>query len=129
MAGETNSIPEVNGIRVTFVLVRWKPQGTSAPVLISSPGPKHVASVTRSDTGDFLVTLTGNYKQCLCAIPGVQHVTDVDLTAQCKAFNNLATSSAFTTTVTLLAGATPTDMAADDDSSVSLLLAFEDSDA
>jgi hypothetical protein len=115
-------------VRPKLVAGRFYPNGTSTSAL-SFEGEGVSGVVRTASAGIFTVTLKDGYASLISAVPGVQHVTAVDLTAQFGAFENLGTTDAVTFTMRLVAGATGTDMTGDADSSVSFMCLFNDSGA
>lgn len=127
-----NDTPKVFGPETKYLHFRFFPQGASTTPLVKSVGggngflvnDRGVTSVTRTGTaGTFTVQLTDRYFKLNGAQATVQHTTAVDLVAQCGDYN----ADAGTLVVRLNAAATPTDMAANANSSVSVFLAFQDS--
>lgn len=100
------------------------PNGTGTPT-VQGGG---VASVARSDTGQYLVTLqnahykmTGAKFQYLCA------ANNVDMYAQGGTVGNLGTGSSVTAYVKLKTGGTNTDVAAGATEYIACELVFDDS--
>lgn len=100
------------------------PNGTGTPT-VQGAG---VASVARSDTGQYLVTLMNNhYKltgakfQYLCA------ANNVDMYAQGGTVGNLGTGSSVTVYVKLKTGGTNTDVSAGATEFIAVELVFDDS--
>ena len=126
MANRTTSPMAGYYQQMKTVSLRFFPQGTGAPV-VNNKESAGVASVTRTGVGTFLVTLDTNYRNLVGFNASVQSSSAADLRAQVGDVSNLGTSSATTVVVRLLAGATPTDQAANANNSVSLQLSFDDS--
>ncbi len=119
---------KVREINLTFY-----PQGTSNTAYTVAAGTlvggKGVASVARNSTaGEWLITLADPYKRLLSRYGSVQMATATDLHLQFATIANLGTTSAVTVLVRALAGATPTDIAANSNNSVSVTLTFCDAD-
>jgi hypothetical protein len=99
------------------------PNGTGTPTFVG----QGVESVVFSTTGTFLITLQDGYYQLWSKFATVQRSTAADLVAQFGDISNLGTGNPVTVVVRLLAGATPTNLAADPNNSVSVKLSFNDS--
>lgn len=111
---------------VRKVMCRFFPDGTStSPLSFSGSGVKSV--VRTGSAGVFTVTFEDKWKtsQLVGFSPGVQHTTAVDLVAQLGDFTDGSSSVDASVVVRLNAGATPTDMTGDPDSSVSVEFAFQ----
>lgn len=120
---------KVREINLTFY-----PQGTSNTAYTVAAGTlaggKGVASVARNaSAGEFLITLQDPYKRLLSRYGSVQMAAATDLHLQFATIANLGTSSNVTVLVRTLAGATPTDIAANANNSVSVTLVFCDADS
>ena len=87
----------------------FKPNGTGAVTNADNTG--YGFSVARTAAGDFTITLEDGFDHVVSALCSIAHPTDVDLTVQWKALTAAAATRTFL--LTLLAAATPTDMAAD----------------
>lgn len=108
--------------------IRFFPAGAGAPTY-SAQDTKGVASIARSAAGVWLITLKSPYKRLLSAQATIQMSAATDLVPQIGAVSNLATTSAVTVVVRANAVATPTDIAADANNSISLTLIFDDADS
>lgn len=88
-----------------------------------------VASVTRdgSTAGTYLVTLSAPYLRVLTMRASVRHTTAADLVAQFGDFTMGSGTTPTSFTIRVLAGATPTDITANANSSVSFEVVFSDS--
>lgn len=115
---------KVYDINLTFF-----PQGTSNPTFTAS-ACKGVASIVRNGgAGEWLITLQDTYKRLLSKYGSIQMASSTDLQLQFATIANLGSTSAVTVLVRALAGATPTDIAANANNSVSVTLRFSDADA
>jgi hypothetical protein len=109
--------------------IRFFPAGTGNPTT-SAQDIKGVASIVRNGTaGVWLITLRDSYKRLLSAQATIQMTTATDLVPQIGDVSNLGTTSPVTLIVRANAGATPTDIAANSNNSVSLTLLFDDADS
>lgn len=125
-----NDRPKVFGPEIKDIQFRFFPQGASTTPLTKANGflinDRGVTSVTRTGTaGTFTVQLLSRYRKLLSWSPGVQLSAAADITIQLGDYD--ATNG--TLIVRLLAAATPTDVAANGNNSVGLLLRFQDSTA
>lgn len=113
-------------IRPKLISGRFFPNGTdNNPLTFTGKG---VASVVRNATaGVFIITLLDSYAQVTSFTADVQHVTAADLETQFGAFSNVGTSTPVSFVLRVLAGATPTDITGNADSSVSFQILFNDS--
>lgn len=92
-------------------------------------GGKGVASVVRNATaGEWLITLQDTYKRLMSKYGSIQMAAATDLTFQFATIANVGTTTAPTILVRALAVATPTDIAANANNSVSVTLCFSDAD-
>ena len=119
---------KVYDINLTFY-----PQGNSTTAYTVAAGTlvggKGVASVARtSNAGEWLITLQDPYKKLLSRWGSIQMASATDLVLQFATIANLGTTSAVTVLVRANAVATPTDIAADANNSVSVTLRFSDAD-
>jgi len=109
---------------VVVLGISWAPNGSSAVDQTSIKG-RGVASVTRDSAGTFTVLLQDVYPTLLAAVATAQLATAADIVAQ------VGTSTVSTNTksivVTLLAGASATDVAANANNRVNLLLILKNS--
>lgn len=117
---------KVYQIHLTFF-----PQGTSNTAYTVAAGTlvggKGVASVLRnSSAGEWLITLQDTYARLLSKTGSIQMASATDLTLQFATIANVGSASAPTILVRALAGATPTDIAANANNSVSVVLTFSD---
>lgn len=109
--------------------IRFFPAGTGNPTT-TAQDIKGVASIVRNGTaGEWLVTMKTPFKRLLSAQATIQMASATDLTPQIATVANLGTTSAVTIIVRALAGATPTDIAANANNSVMLSLFFDDADS
>jgi hypothetical protein len=109
--------------------IRFFPQGASNPTT-TAQDIKGVASIVRNGgAGEWLITLQDTYKRLLSAQATIQMVSATDLVPQVATVANVGTTSAVTVIVRALAGATPTDIAANANNSVMLSLFFDDADS
>lgn len=111
---------------VRKVMCRFFPNGTSTAALTTRGSG--VSGVVRTGAaGVFTVTLEDPWPSAalIGAQATVQHTTAVDLVAQLGDFTAGTAAANATITVRLNAGATPTDMTANANSSVSVELAFQ----
>lgn len=109
--------------------IRFFPAGTGNPTT-TAQDVKGVASIVRNGgAGEWLITLQDTYKRLIRATGSIQMASATDLTFQVATVANVGTTSAVTVIVRALAGATPTDIAANANNSVFVTLVFDDSDA
>lgn len=117
------------GPNTVVVSGRFFPNGTANTALaVNTDGG--VASVARQSTaGVFLITFSDPYYSLIGCNLQVQHTTAADLVAQLGDVSNLAsaTGAAVTAVVRVNAGATPTDITANANSSVFFEFTFQDS--
>ncbi len=114
---------KVYDINLTFF-----PAGTSNPTFTAS-ACKGVATIVRNGgAGEWLITLQDTYKRLLSKYGSIQMASATDLTFQFATIANVGSASAPTILVRALAGATPTDIAANANNSVSVTLRFSDAD-
>jgi hypothetical protein len=104
--------------------ISWAPNGSSAVDATSIKG-RGVASVTRNSAGVFTVLLQDVYASVLAAVATAQLATAADIVAQVG--TSTLTASGKSIVVTLLAGATATDVAANANNRVNLLLILKNS--
>ncbi len=119
---------KVKEINLTFY-----PQGTSNTAYTVAAGTlvggKGVASVARNaSAGEWLITMGDPYKRLLSRYGSIQMAAATDLQLQFATIANLGSTSSPTILVRALAGATPTDIAANANNSVSVTLIFCDAD-
>ena len=119
---------KVHGKERKTVQCVFYPQATSDPT-VSAWQSRGVASVTRTAQGTFLITLSHAYKRLVSYKAAVQHTTVANLIPQFGDISNVGTNTPVTVVVRLVAVATATDMAANDNNSVSVELTFSDSSA
>ena len=109
--------------------IRFFPAGASNPTT-SAQDIKGVASIVRNGTaGVWLITLQDSYKRLLSAQATIQMSTATDLVPQIGDVANLGTATPVTLIVRANAVATPTDIAANANNSISLSLIFDDADS
>lgn len=123
--------PKTLDRKVYQLNLTFYPQGTSNTAYTVAAGTlvggKGVASVARNATaGEWLITLQDTYARLLSKYGSIQMASATDLTLQFATIANVGTASAPTILVRALAGATPTDIAADANNSVSVTLTFSD---
>jgi hypothetical protein len=104
--------------------ISWAPNGSSAVDQTSLKG-RGVASVTRNSAGVFTVLLQDVYNSVLAAVATAQLATAADIVAQVG--TSTLTASGKSIVVTLLAGATATDVVANANNRVNLLLILKNS--
>ncbi len=117
--------PEIKDLHFTFF-----PQGNSTTPLTVAAGTLlndgGVSSVTRTGTaGTFTIQLADRYLQVMARLATIQMSAATDLTPQFGDYD--ATNG--TLVFRAIAGATPTDIAANANNSVSVWLRFKDSAA
>lgn len=121
--------PQTLDRKVHAVSMTFFPQGTSDPTFTAS-ACKGVASIVRNGgAGEWLITLQDTHKRLLSKWGSIQMASATDLTFQFATIANVGTTSAVTVLVRALAGATPTDIAANANNSVSVTLLFSDADS
>ena len=104
--------------------ISWAPNGSSAVDQTSIKG-RGVASVARTAQGVFTVTMQDVYPTVLAAVATAQLATAADIVAQVG--TSTLTANGKTIVVSLLAGATATDVAANANNRVNLLLILKNS--
>jgi hypothetical protein len=104
--------------------ISWAPNGSSAVDQTSIKG-RGVTSVTRNSAGAFTVLLQDVYPTLLAAVATAQLATAADIVPQVG--TSLLTANGKTIVVTLLAGAVATDVAANANNRVNLLLILKNS--
>ncbi len=108
--------------------ITFFPAGTSNPTT-NAQDIKGVASIVRNGgAGEWLITLQDTYKRLIRASGTIQMASATDLNLQVATVANVGTTSAVTVIVRALAGATPTDIAANANNSISVQLVFDDGD-
>jgi hypothetical protein len=101
--------------------------GSSAPASWSGVG---LASVALTATGRLTLTLEKGYNACWAALATMQVAGNTtDLHAQVGTIANLGTATATTVVVRMLTATTETNLAANANNAVSVLLVMEDSAA
>jgi hypothetical protein len=126
--------PKTLDRKVYELNVVFYPQGTSNTAYTVAAGTmvggKGVASVVRNGSaGEWLITLQDSYKRLLKRGGSIQMAAATDLSLQFATIANVGTTSAPTILVRALAGATPTDIAANANNSISISLTFSDADS
>lgn len=119
--------PKVKRIGFTFFpqTASTTPLTTANGFLVTDGG---VANVTRTATaGTFLVTLDDHYVRVINRSASIQHTTAADLAVQFGDFTMGSGTTPTSFTVRVVAGATPTDITANANSSVSVSLDLSDS--
>ncbi len=118
-------------IRPKMIAGTFYPNGNSTTPMTVAAGTlkgKGITSVTRTGTaGTYTVVLDDTYYKLIAHNVSVQHTTAVDLKAQLGDISNVGTSTVVSFVVRVLAVATPTDITANANSSVSFWVLFEDS--
>ncbi len=119
--------PRIKRIGATFF-----PNGTSTTAMTVAAGTLvtdgGVANVTRTATaGTYLVTLDDHYLRVINKNCSVQHTTAADLKAQFGDFTMGSGTTPTSFTIRVVAVATPTDITANANSSVSFDIDFSDS--
>lgn len=109
---------------VVVLGISWATNGASAVAQTSIKG-RGVASVTRDSQGVFTVLLQDVYPTLLAAVATLQTTTAVDVVAQVG--DSTLTANGKSIVVRLLAVATPTDVGADANNRVNLLLILKNS--
>ncbi len=108
--------------------IRFFPAGTGNPTT-TAQDIKGVASIVRNGTaGVWLITMQDSFKRLLSAQATIQMSTATDLVPQIGDMSNLGTTTPVTLIVRANAAATPTDIAANANNSISLTLIFDDAD-
>jgi len=125
--------PKTLDRKVYELNVVFYPQGTSNTAYTVSAGTmvggKGIASVVRNGSaGEWLITLQDSYKRLLKRGGSIQMAAATDLSLQFATIANVGTGSPPTILVRALAGATPTDIAANANNSISISLTFSDAD-
>lgn len=123
--------PETLNRKVYQINLTFYPQGTSNTAYTVTAGTlvdgKGVASVARnSSAGEYLITLQDTYARLLSKYGSIQMASATDLNLQFATIANVGTGTPPTIIVRALAGATPTDIAANANNSVSVTLTFSD---
>ncbi len=108
--------------------LRFFPQGASSPTY-SAQDTKGAASINLSATGTWLITLQDSYKRLLSAQATIQVSAATDLVPQFGDVTGLGTSSPVTLILRANAGATPTNIAANANNSITVTLIFDDGDS
>lgn len=109
--------------------ITFFPAGTGNPTT-TARDIKGVASIVRNGTaGEWLITLQDTYKRLVSKTGSIQMAASTDLTFQFATIANVGTTTAPTILVRALAVATPTDIAADANNSISVSLVFDDADS
>lgn len=132
MASRTFSGPPLSLERKVYEIhATFFPQGTSNPTFTAA-NCKGVASIVRNGgAGEWLITLQDCYKRLLSKYGSIQLASAADLNLQFATIANLgsSTNAPVTVLVRALAGATPTDISANANNSVSVTLVFSDADS
>lgn len=109
---------------VVVLGISWAPNGSSAVDQTTIKG-RGVTSVTRNSAGVFTVLLQDVYPTLLAAVATAQLATAADIVAQVG--TSTLTANGKSIVVTLLAAATATDVAANANNRVNLLLILKNS--
>lgn len=120
--------PETLSRKPRMLNIRFFPAGASNPTT-TAQDIKGVTSITRSGAGTWLITLQDSYKRLLSAQATIQMTSATDLVPQIGDVSNLATTSPVTLIVRANAVATPTDIAANANNSITVTLLFDDGDS
>ncbi len=96
----------------------FAPNGSSAISAASKKGRGWTVAYT--STGLYTITFGNVFPHLISFVPGLQHPTAVDLTIQAGVY----TAASKTITVTTLAVATPTDVAADANARIHFIAIF-----
>lgn len=127
------NVPRVAGREIRTLRFRFFPNGTSTTPMTKAAATLReygnvISDVTRTGTaGTYLVTTTMYGKKVFGGKVLVQHVTAADLQGQLGVISNEGSATLpLTFTVRVLAGATPTDITANADSSVFVDLDIEE---
>ena len=107
---------------------RFFPAGASNPTT-TAQDIKGVSSIVRNNAGEWLITLKSPYKRLLSAQATIQMASATDLVPQFATIANVGTTSAVTLLLRANAVATPTDIAANANNSISVTLIFDDADS
>lgn len=125
MAWDSMTEPaKVFGSDTIVVAGAFRPNGSSAVSATTDIGDsKGKWSVARTDTGDFTITFAGVSAERPVIVFGITHPTDADLTIQGRAYS----AANKTVGCTVLAAATPTDIASDADAWINFVAVFKNS--
>lgn len=128
MSNRTMDRPWVFGKKLKIVTCIFFPDSTSTPVFVAPGGG--VASVAHTSTGLFTITLADPYHKLVGFFHSMQNVgSSTDMYTQGGAVANVGTATPVTAVVKCMTASTPTDSTADANTSVSVMLVFEDSTA
>lgn len=125
MSKQFTRTPKCADPGVQMVWCTFYPAAAGAPTGLIGKG---VASVVRTSQGLFTLTLTdGSYTRLLAKFGQVQMAAPTDVVAQVGVYvaGSTATNTPATITVTALAAAVATDIAANANNSVSVMLIFQ----
>lgn len=127
---QRNFLPGPQGLsrKPKMLNIRFFPAAGANPTY-TAQDIKGVASITRNNAGEWLITLQDSYKRLLSAQATIQMATATDLVPQIATVANLGTATPVTLLVRANAVATPTDIAANANNSISLTLIFDDADS
>ncbi len=114
--------------KVRVLNIRFFPVAAANPTY-SAQDTKGVASIVLTATGVWTITLQDSYKRLLSAQATIQMAAATDLVPQVGTVANLATTTPVTVVVRANAVATPTDIAANANNSISVTLIFDDADS
>jgi hypothetical protein len=104
------------------------PQGTSNP-LFTPANCKGFASIVRNGTaGEWLITVQDTFRRILARGGSIQMASATDLNLQFATIAGVASTSPPTLIVRTLAGATPTDIAANANNSITVSLVVSDAE-
>ena len=101
------------------------PAAAGTPTFVAKDNPG-LASVAWTSTGVFTLTLQDTYRRLISKQLTLQMNAATDLTAQFGAVSNVGSATPVTVVVRTLAAATPTDIAANANNSISVQLCFSD---
>jgi hypothetical protein len=108
--------------------IRFFPVAAANPTY-SAQDTKGVASIVLTTTGVWTITLQDSYKRLLSAQATIQMASATDLVPQFGTVSNLGTATPVTVVLRANAAATPTDIAANANNSISVTLIFDDADS
>lgn len=111
-----------------IINLRFFPAGAGVPTY-SAQDTKGVASIVRNNAGEYLITLTDAYNRLISAQATIQMASATDLVPQFATISNLGTATPTTLLLRANAVATPTDIAANANNSISATLIFDDANS
>jgi hypothetical protein len=119
--------PKSLSLKPRILNIRFFPVAAADPTY-SAQDTKGVAGIALTTTGVWTITLQDPYKRLLSAQATIQMASATGLVPQIGTVANLGTATPVTVVVRANAVATPTDIAANANNSISLTLIFDDSD-